>query len=155
VVVPHPDPTPATETPATETPVTETPVTATAPSAPRAPDPDEPTRRVPLGSVCGARSGDKGGNANIGVWARDDATYEWLRAFLTVARVRALVPECADLVVRRHELANLRAVNLVVEGILGEGVASSVRFDPQAKGLGEYLRSRVVDVPTRLLDGPW
>ncbi len=113
----------------------------------------EPTRRVALGAVCGARSGDKGGNANIGVWARTDLAYEWLCGFLTVDRVRALIPECAGLVVRCAALTNLRAVNLVIEGILGEGVASSVRFDPQAKGLGEFLRSRLVDVPVRVLDG--
>ena len=141
VVVPHPDTAPRPE-----------PVPAPPPPAL---DPGEPTRHVPLGEVCGARSGDKGANANIGVWARDDATFEWLRAFLTVDRVRSLVPESAGLIVQRHELPNLRALNLVIEGILGEGVASSVRFDPQAKGLGEFLRSRLVDVPTRLLDAAW
>ena len=113
---------------------------------------DEATRRVPLGMLCGARSGDKGGNANIGVWARSDAAYEWLRTFLTVERVRELVPESAPLVVRRADLPNLRALNFVIEGILGEGVASSVRFDPQAKGLGEFLRSRAVEVPVRVLE---
>ena len=115
---------------------------------------DGPTRRAPLGAVCGARSGDKGGNANIGVWARSDTAHEWLRDYLTVDRLRELVPESAGLVVRRTELPNLRAVNFVLEGILGDGVASSVRFDPQAKGLGEFLRSRVVDVPVRVLEAP-
>ncbi len=70
---------------------------------------------------------------------------------LTVDRIRTLVPEAAGLEIRRYELANLRALNLVFVGILGEGVASSTRPDPQAKGLGEYLRSRFVDVPTSLL----
>jgi hypothetical protein len=114
----------------------------------------EETRPAPLGSVCGARSGDKGGNANIGVWARSDDAFAWLRATLTPQRLRELVPECAPLVVDRYELANLRALNFVVRGILGEGVASSVRLDPQAKGLGEYLRSRVVEVPVHLLPSP-
>ncbi|WP_252436205.1 acyclic terpene utilization AtuA family protein [Pseudonocardia humida] len=107
-----------------------------------------PTRRVPLGTVCGARSGDKGGDANIGVWARSDAGYAWLRGFLTAQRVRELLgPEAAELEIEVHPLPNLRAVNVVVHGILGAGVASSTRPDPQAKGLGEYLRSRLVDVP--------
>ncbi|HEV2369402.1 MAG TPA: acyclic terpene utilization AtuA family protein, partial [Acidimicrobiales bacterium] len=83
-----------------------------------------PTRRVPLGTVFGARSGDKGGNANVGVWARSDAGYAWLREHLTVARFRELVTEARALDVERHELANLRALNFVVVGILGEGVAS-------------------------------
>jgi len=109
------------------------------------------TVRVPLGTVAGARSGDKGGNANIGLWARDDAAYAWLSAEITPDRVRELLPEAADLEVRVFALPNLRAVNVVVVGLLGEGVASSTRPDPQAKGLGEYLRSRLVSVPVELV----
>ncbi len=107
---------------------------------------------MPLGSVVGARSGDKGGNANVGFWARTDDAADWLLSFLTEDVVRALLPEAEDLVVDVHPLPNLRAVNVVVRGLLGEGVASSTRFDPQAKGLGEYLRSRLVDVPVSLLE---
>jgi hypothetical protein len=109
------------------------------------------TARMPLGTVCGARSGDKGGNANVGVWARTDASHRWLVSFLTVERFRELLPEAAPLDVRRFELPTLLALNFVVVGILGEGVASSTRPDPQAKGLGEWLRSRLVDVPLSLL----
>jgi hypothetical protein len=112
-----------------------------------------PTSRVPLGTVCGARSGDKGGNANVGVWVRDAAAFDWLAAYLTVDRLRRLVPECAGLDVRRFDLPNLSALNFVVVGLLGEGVAASTRPDPQAKGLGEYLRSRLVDVPVQFLPG--
>ncbi|BBG00299.1 uncharacterized protein DUF1446 [Pseudonocardia autotrophica] len=112
------------------------------------------TRRVPLGTVAGARSGDKGGDANIGIWARDDAGHAWLRSFLTPRRIRELLgTEAAELDVEVFDLPNLRAVNVVVHGLLGDGVASSTRPDPQAKGLGEYLRSRVVDVPVELLAG--
>jgi hypothetical protein len=102
--------------------------------------------------VAGARSGDKGGNANVGVWARTDEAYAWLEQLLTVERFQELLPETASLVVERHPLPNLRAVNFVVRGLLGEGVASSTRMDPQAKGFGEYLRAKVVDVPVALLD---
>lgn len=98
----------------------------------------------PLGTWFGARSGDKGGNANVGVWATDDSGYAWLAEHLTAERLRELIPEARDLEVRRYELANLLAVNFVVVGYLGEGVASSTAFDPQAKGLGEYLRSRPI-----------
>ncbi|HLX89813.1 MAG TPA: acyclic terpene utilization AtuA family protein, partial [Acidimicrobiales bacterium] len=112
------------------------------------------TRRVPLGVVAGARSGDKGGNANVGLWARDDAGYQWLAAELTVGRLRQLLPEAATLGIERYELPNLRAVNFVIRGLLGEGVASSTRPDPQAKSLGEYLRSRLVEVPVDLLGAP-
>jgi hypothetical protein len=109
------------------------------------------TRNAPLGAQFGARSGDKGGNANVGIWARDNAAYAWLESFLTVDEFRRLVPEATDLEIRRYELPNLKALNFVVVGLLGEGVASSVRFDPQAKSLGEYLRSRVVEIPQSLL----
>ena len=37
--------------------------------------------------------------------------------------------------------------------MLGAGVAAQARFDPQAKGLGEWLRSRHVDIPVDLLLG--
>jgi hypothetical protein len=110
-----------------------------------------PTERVPLGRVVGARSGDKGGNANVGLWARDEDTWAWLSATMTVERFRELLPEAAGLAVRRFELPRLRALNVVVVGLLGEGVASATRPDPQAKGLGEYLRSRTLEVPVRLL----
>jgi hypothetical protein len=106
---------------------------------------------APLGRICGARSGDKGGNANVGVWARDDETFSWLRRELTTDRFRLLVPEAGPLPVHRYELDNLRALNFVVVGLLGRGVAASVRLDPQAKGLGEYLRSRHLPIPVRLL----
>jgi hypothetical protein len=110
------------------------------------------TVRRPLGTLIGARSGDKGGNANVGLWARSPEAFAWLREFLTVARFRQLLAEADSLEVRRYELANLLALNFVVVGLLGEGVAASTRSDPQAKGLGEYLRSRVVDVPRALLE---
>ncbi|MEU0499288.1 acyclic terpene utilization AtuA family protein [Mycobacterium sp. NPDC006124] len=114
--------------------------------------PAGPTCRAPLGSVLGARSGDKGGNANIGLWARDDAGYAWAREYLSVDRLRVLLgPEAAQLRIERFELPNLRALNIVVHGLLGQGVASSTRLDAQAKGLGEYVRSRIADIPQSLV----
>jgi hypothetical protein len=110
-----------------------------------------PVRRVPLGTIAGARSGDKGGNANLGVWVRSEEAWRWLVHRLTVAEFKLLLPETAELPVTRYLLPNLRAMNFVVEGILGEGVASQARFDPQAKALGEWLRSREIDVPEVLL----
>jgi hypothetical protein len=109
-----------------------------------------PARRAPLGTIAGARSGDKGGSANVGVWVRDDASFAWLANELDVERFQALLPETATLRVERHVLPNLRALNFVVDGILGQGVASQARHDPQAKALGEWLRSRVVDIPEAL-----
>ena len=114
--------------------------------------PEVTTFRVPLGTVVGARSGDKGGDANVGVWARNPRAYEWLCGYLTVDELRRLLPETAGLEIDRYELGNLRALNFVIHGLLGEGVAASTRFDPQAKGLGEWLRARLVDIPVALGD---
>lgn len=115
------------------------------------PLPAGPTQRAPLGLIAGARSGDKGGAANVGLWVRTDEQWRWLANTLTVELLKELLPEAAGLEVTRHVLPNLRAVNFVIEGILGQGVAYQARFDPQAKGLGEWLRSRHVDIPERLL----
>ncbi|MCV7215708.1 DUF1446 domain-containing protein [Mycobacterium crocinum] len=121
-----------------------------APPLPAPPAPG-PVRRVPLGTIAGARSGDKGGAANVGVWVRTDEQWRWLAHTLTVEKLRELLPETADLTISRHLLPNLRAVNFVIDGILGQGVAYQARFDPQAKGLGEWLRSRHLDIPEEIL----
>jgi hypothetical protein len=117
-----------------------------------------PAPGTPLGDVVGARSGDKGGNANVGVWIPEPgvgpsagldgtqvaARYAWLESWLTPQKVHELLPEAAGLVVDVYPLPNLRAVNVVIRGLLGRGVADSTSLDPQAKGLGEHLRARLV-----------
>ena len=133
------------------TPPPPSPPASSVPSAPPAPPATpEDTVQIPLGRIAGARSGDKGGHANVGFWARSDEAYAWLRRELTVDRFRELLTEAAHLGVQRYELPNLRAVNFVVEGLLAPGVAATTRPDAQAKGLGEYLRSRIVSVPAAL-----
>ncbi len=120
-------------------------------SGPTAPAPGGPTARAPLGAVFGSRSGDKGGNANLGVFARSDEAWAWLDDFLSVERLKELLPETAPLTVERHRLPAIRSVNFVIHGLLEEGVAASTRQDGQAKSLGEWLRARVVDLPEALL----
>lgn len=115
------------------------------------PLPTGPTRHAPLGLVLGARSGDKGPDANLGVWSRDDLAWRWLAHELTVERLRALLPEIADLTVTRHLLPNLRAANFWIEGMLAPDTARREGLDPQAKGLGEWLRARRIDLPEVLL----
>ncbi|KRF34725.1 acyclic terpene utilization AtuA family protein [Nocardioides sp. Soil805] len=120
-------------------------------------DADVLTRRLPLGTFVHARSGDKGGDANLGLWvARDgserrDARIQWLSKLITPRRIRELVPEAADLEVDCFLLPDLGGVNVVIHGLLGDGVAASTRFDPQAKGLGEWVRSRHVSIEDGLL----
>ena len=125
------------------------PVAAVVPDLPEVPSGE--TRRVPLGTILGSRSGDKGGNANLGVFARSIEAYAWMAQELTVERMRELLPEAAGLSMDRHELPNLWSLNFVIHGILQEGVAASTRQDGQAKSLGEWFRARHADIPVCLL----
>jgi hypothetical protein len=118
------------------------------------PLPTGPTSLEPLGLLFGARSGDKGGNANLGVFARSHEAWAWLDSFLTIDEVQRLLPETADLRIERYRLPALRSLNFVIHDLLDEGVAASTRQDAQAKGLGEWLRSRFVEMPNVLLGAP-
>ncbi len=118
---------------------------------PAAAAPGGPTRRAPLGAIFGSRSGDKGGNANLGVFARSDEAWAWLDENLTTERLRELLPETAELPIERHRLPAIRSLNFTIHGLLEEGVAASTRQDPQAKSLGEWLRAREVELPEALL----
>ena len=109
------------------------------------------TQRGPLGLLVDARSGDKGSDANVGLWTRSQAAYDWLRGELSVARFKQLLPEAAGLGVERYELPKLFAVNFVVRDLLAGGAVATLRFDRQAKALGEFLRSRWVELPSELL----
>ncbi len=109
------------------------------------------TKRVPLGLLVGTRSGDKGGDANIGVFVRSALAYAWLASYLTIPRLRELLPEASSLTIDRFDLPNILSVNFVIYGLLGDGATASTRQDAQAKSLGEWLRSRHVDVPIELL----
>ncbi|MGN6793234.1 MAG: acyclic terpene utilization AtuA family protein, partial [Streptosporangiaceae bacterium] len=127
-----------TGAPATGAPATGAPATGAPPG---------PTRQVPLGLLAGARSGDKGGNANLGIWVRTDEEFGWIDGYLTTERLAGLVPALAGLRIERHRLPNLRALNFVILGLLGRGVAASTRLDPQAKALGEEVRAAIADIP--------
>ncbi len=127
--------------------------TIVVPSRPRAWQGGGSTQPRPLGTVVGTRSGDKGGSANLGVFARGADAFDWLSGFLSTDQLRELLPELDRLEVDRYELANLWAINFVIHGLMGDGVSSSLRLDPQAKGLGEYLRAKVVDIPMSLAVG--
>ncbi len=123
--------------------------------APPAAAPTGERRAAPIGSVVGTRSGDKGGDANLGVFARSDPGWAWLDDALTVDRLRELLPETASLDIDRFRFPKLRSLNFVVRGLLHEGVAASTRQDAQAKALGEWLRARVVPIPVAVLDAPF
>jgi hypothetical protein len=111
------------------------------------------TRTMPLGTVAYARSGDKGGNSNVGIWVPDQRAWEWLREVLSTAELRRLMPEIKELDVVRHEFPSLRAVHFVLRGLLGTGGSSNTRIDQVGKAVGEYLRAKHLPIPVELLDG--
>ncbi len=115
-------------------------------------EPEPNLVEVWLGDHYGTRSGDKAGLANVGVWARDRASYSWLTSYLSVDRFKALVPEVSALRVDRYEMPGILGVNFVVNSYLEAGAASSTNIDNQAKGLGEYLGSRTILIPARLVE---
>jgi len=122
-----------------------------APKMPLPPVPSGKTVRIPFGRVYATRSGDKGGNANLGVWGKTPEAYAFLREFLTVKKLKELLRDMSGYEIERYEFPNLYAVNFYIRGVLGEGVAASLRSDPQAKTLGEYLRAKFVDIPESIV----
>ncbi|MBU0971855.1 MAG: DUF1446 domain-containing protein [Proteobacteria bacterium] len=110
-----------------------------------------PTQKISFGRLFATRSGDKGGNANLGVWAKDSLSFSFLSEFLTIDRLKTLLPDLGAFEIERYELPNLLALNFYVKGLLGHGVAASMRSDPQAKTLGEYLRAKTIDAPLSLV----
>ena len=118
-----------------------------------APAPIGETSRIPLGILYGARSGDKGGCANLGVWAKTDSAYSFLHEFLTIEKLKELLPDLEKFEIDRYELSNIKSLNFYVHEILEDGVSSNNRKDGQAKSLGEYLRAKIIDIPNVLLEG--
>ena len=142
----------APEEPVLDEPVPDEPVLAEPVPEPAASGPAG-TVRAPLGTIAGARSGDKGGNANVGVWVRTPEAFAWLDGYLTAERLAQLVPSTSGRQIERYRLPNLLALNFVVIGLLGRGVAASTRLDAQAKALGEELRAAQADIPESLVHG--
>ena len=109
------------------------------------------TKKVFLGRLFAARSGDKGGNANLGVWGKTRESYAFLKEYLTADKLKELMPEARPYEVIRYDYPNLLGVNFYLLGFLEEGIAASNKVDGQAKSLGEYLRAKVIEVPKELL----
>jgi hypothetical protein len=111
------------------------------------------TRRVALGDLVHARSGDKGANASLGVWARQPKAWAFVRAELTAAKLMRLIDLAQDVRVERFELDNINGLLFTLHGYFGVSGSGCVALDNLGKALGEFLRARVVDVPVELLDG--
>lgn len=110
------------------------------------------TKKIYFGRLFGTRSGDKGGCANLGVWAKTEESYAFLFDFLTVDKVKELLPDLAQYQIERYELPNILSLNFYVHDILQDGVSSSTRLDGQAKSLGEYIRAKEIDAPDYLVN---
>jgi len=116
------------------------------------PPPSGETRNKPLGELFGARSGDKGGCANIGVWAKSENAFSFLNNYLTVKKIKELMPDIREFEIDRYELPNILSLNFYIHDILEDGVSSNTRKDGQAKSLGEYLRAKYADIPKSLFE---
>lgn len=107
---------------------------------------------ISFGRLFGARSGDKGGCANIGVWAKTDLAFSFLYNFLSIEKLKELMPDLNKFSIDRYELPNINSLNFYIHGILEDGVSSNNRMDGQAKSLGEYLRSKTISVPKIIIE---
>ena len=116
------------------------------------PAPQGEMDEISFGRLFGARSGDKGGCANIGVWAKTDLAFSFLYDFLSVEKLKELMPDLNKFSIDRYELPNINSLNFYIHGILEDGVSSNNRMDGQAKSLGEYLRAKTISVPKIIID---
>ena len=108
---------------------------------------------IPLGRIIGARSGDKGGCANLGIWTKTNEAYSFIYHYLTVKQLRKLLPDLNDYEIERYDFPNIKSLNFYIKGILEDGASSNTKVDALAKSLGEYLRAKYVNVPKQLLNG--
>ena len=115
------------------------------------PCPVDTLKEIPLGKIFGTRSGDKGGCANLGIWAKTDDAFSFLSSFLTVKKLKELLPDLSPFKIDRYDLPNIKSLNFYIHGILQDGISSNNRKDGQAKSLGEYLRAKYIKVPKLLL----
>ena len=125
------------------------------PPHPESPMAEWPGRKISIafGRLFATRSGDKGGNANLGIWAKTPESYEFLRSYLSVEVLKNMLGDVRPYEIERYEFPNLLAVNFYIRGILGDGVAASLRSDPQAKTLGEYIRAKMIEAPESIVNG--
>ena len=110
-----------------------------------------PTRRAPLGEIIYTRSGDKGGDASLGVWCRSPEALPWVTAYLTGARVHRLMGLADTVSVDAFPLPNIHGQLYILRGYFGRSGTGNIGLDQIGKGLGEFLRSCIVDIPVSLL----
>jgi len=111
------------------------------------PCPEDELEKIAFGRIFGTRSGDKGGCANLGVWAKTDMAFSFLSSYLSVEKLKELLPDLSEFKIERYDLPNIKSLNFYIHGILEDGISSNNRKDGQAKSLGEYLRAKHIEVP--------
>ena len=100
---------------------------------------NESENSLRLRTIAHARSGDKGNHANVGVIARSDAAFEYLKKTLTESFVREFFAELSISKVERFELPGIRALNFLLHDALEGGASRSLRTDSQGKVLAIAL----------------
>jgi hypothetical protein len=100
------------------------------------------------------RSGDKASDANVGFFVRRDDEWDWLRAILTVEKIKELLgsEEYTGNRIDRFEMGNIRAVHFLLHDHLDRGYNACSKYDTLGKNVCEYIRSKWVDVPKRFLE---
>lgn len=102
--------------------------------------------KIKLFDIAYARSGDKGGNANVAVIAYSYEGFLFLRKNLTENKILAYFNGLDIKKIDIFYLENLWAINFVLKGILGKGGSSSLRLDSQGKALGQALLEMELEI---------
>ncbi|KAE8823214.1 hypothetical protein HRS9139_09623 [Pyrenophora teres f. teres] len=112
------------------------------------------TVHAPLGYIVAGRSGDKASDCNCGFFVRHADEWDWLRSFMTVERVKALLGdyEYKGGEIERFELSGIRAVHFLLRDHLDRGYNASKTYDTLGKNAMEYMRAKTVDLPKKFLD---
>jgi hypothetical protein len=107
---------------------------------------------VPLSRIAAARSGDKGEGSNVGVMARSDVAYSYLKERLTEDVVQRHFAGINSGGVRRFAADNMRVLNFLLADSLGGGGSASLKTDAQGKTHGLALLRMELEVPQAVLD---
>ena len=107
--------------------------------------------KLTLLELAHGRSGDKGNIANIGLIVRRQEDFTWLLAAVDEAMLRRVFAHRQPLRIRRFPLEGIRAMNIMLEGVLGGGGMASLHTDNLAKAYAQVLLGAPLPCPPRML----
>ena len=107
--------------------------------------------KTTLSRIAMARSGDKGEGSNVGVMARSEAAYAFMKEALTEEVVRAHMASINTGAVTRYEADNVHVLNFILHNSLGGGGSASLKTDAQGKTHGLAVLRLELDIPDEVL----